>query len=99
MSVVLAIQSELQVFEATRGSWHYVILPERATAELLTFRQTQPKTRHTPSRITISDLTWNTNLIPDKERGWLFVIKAEVRKQLGLSAGDPIEARIELIPN
>ena len=93
----LSIRPTVQLHEASKGSWHYCVLSAAATAELLRFRGPKPRTRHTKARITIGDTTWQTNLIPDKDRGWLFVIKAVVRSAEGIEPGRRVAATVELL--
>ena len=43
----------------------------------------------------IGDTTWQTSIFPEKDsKGWLLPVKAAVRKEEGLVAGDEVEVTI-----
>lgn len=92
----LKIRNKLTAHTATRGSWCFIVLSSAATKKLLEFRGEIPGARHTPVIVTINGLSWKTNIIEDKEHGWLFVIKAEIRKKLDLQEGQLISAALVL---
>ena len=93
----LRIRPEVRVHRATKGSWFYCVLSDAATRKLLEFRGAGRRARHSKVEVQIGNTSWQTNLILDRNRGWLFVIKAEVRRAEVIEPGQRIAATIEFL--
>ena len=49
-------------------------------------------------RIRIGDTEWNTSLFPaNKDKSYLFAIKADVRKAEDIDAGDRVTALVHIV--
>jgi hypothetical protein len=42
-------------------------------------------------------VTWRTSIFPQKAGGYILPIKAEVRSQAGIAAGDEVEVTLDLL--
>jgi hypothetical protein len=46
---------------------------------------------------TIHGVTWRTSIFPQKSGGYILPIKAGVRRDAGISAGDEVSVTLDLI--
>ncbi len=81
------------------GSWHFANLSARQSAEIR--RRFGAAARGWGSiriRIRIGETEWNTSLFPaNKDKSYLFAIKAGVRKAEDIGAGDRVTALVHIV--
>jgi hypothetical protein len=46
---------------------------------------------------TVNGVTWRTSVFPQKSGGYILPVKAQIRRDAGLSAGDAVTVALELI--
>lgn len=81
------------------GSWHFANLSARQSAEIRRrFGVTARGWGSIRVRIRIGETEWNTSLFPsNKDKTYLFAIKADVRKAEGIGAGDRVTALVHIV--
>jgi hypothetical protein len=81
-----------------KGGWHFATLPAKPSAEIKARFGTEARGWGSlPVRVRIGKTEWSTSLFPERKSScYLFAIKAEVRKQEGITEGDSVVARIQL---
>jgi hypothetical protein len=81
------------------GSWHFANLSLRQSAEIRRrFGGTARGWGSIRVRIKIGETEWATSLFPaNKDKSYLFAIKADVRKAEDIGAGDSIEAVVHIV--
>lgn len=91
-------EAELWLYPG-KGGWHFVTLPAEVAQQIKFL--TEPKKRGWGSEAVIArtgETEWATSIFPDKASGsFLLPVKAEVRRQEKLAAGQTI--RIALMLN
>ena len=80
------------------GRWYFLTLPEEQSAEVKAHSLGSPKGFGSVKvEVTIGDVTWRTSVFPLNSGGYLLPVKAEVRKRAGLSVGDEVTVKLELL--
>jgi hypothetical protein len=83
---------------AGAGGWHFANLSERQSHEIKgRFGENRRGWGAVPVTIRIGRTIWRTSLFPDRKSAtYLFAIKAEVRREEGISVGDTIRAIVQI---
>lgn len=80
------------------GGWHFVTLPEKVSANIRKAIVEQRPWGYVKVRATIGKTSWQTGLWPKaKEKVYLLVIKADVRKKEEICEGDTVRVSLNLL--
>jgi hypothetical protein len=80
------------------GRWYFLTIPEDESAEIRAAAFTGPRgfgSVRVEARI--GDVTWRTSVFPQNSGGYILPVKAKVRSEAGVSAGDDITVSLRLI--
>jgi hypothetical protein len=80
------------------GRWYFVTVPEAQSVEIKAHGFESPRgfgSVKVEARIGL--VTWRTSVFPLNSGGYVLPIKAEVRKQAGIGAGDEVTVALELL--
>jgi hypothetical protein len=95
---VIAITGPLWLWSGGQGSWHFLTVPEEQTAEIgahsLASRGGFGSVR---VEVTIGEVRWRTSVFPQKSGGYILPVKASVRRDAGISAGDEVRFELEIL--
>lgn len=85
----------------SKSTWHYVSLPQAMSDEIHTLSQYHQTKRRgwgaVKVEVTVWDQQWQTSIFPAFEEGrYALFLKADVRKQLSVSAGSEITVTLIL---
>ena len=82
-----------------KASWYFVTLPKDVSADIKTIDGDNRRGFGSVRvRVIIQDVSWDTSVFPDsKSDAYVLPVKKEVRQRCGLSAGDSVTVRIELL--
>jgi Domain of unknown function (DUF1905) len=84
--------------ETGPGGWHFLTVPEEQAGEIrvqsLAHRGGFGSVR---VQVRIGDVSWRTSVFPQKSGGYILPVKASVRRDAGLSAGDEVSFELELL--
>jgi hypothetical protein len=97
---VISITAPIWLWSEGKGSWHFLTIPPDETVEIrLAATAAGPRRGFGSVRVaaTIGGVTWRTSIFPQKAGGYILPIKAEVRRQAGIAAGDEIEVTLDLL--
>ncbi len=80
------------------GGWHFVNLTARQSHEIrVRFADGRRGWGAVPIAVQIGRTAWRTSLFPDKKSAtYLFAIKAAVRQQEAIAAGDTVRAIVQI---
>ena len=80
------------------GGWHFANLSPRQSYEIKErFAEKRRGWGSIPVTVIVGRTSWNTSLFPDRKSDtYLFAIKAAVRKEEGIVAGDTITALVRI---
>ena len=96
---MIAFTSLLWIWQGqAAGRWYFLTLPEEHSGEVKAHSLGSPKGFGSVKvEVTIGDVTWRTSVFPLNSGGYLLPVKAEVRKRAGLSVGDEVAVKLELL--
>ena len=80
------------------GNWHFVSVPEDQCGEIKAHAFAGPRgfgSVRVDARI--GEVAWRTSVFPQGGTGYLLPVKAEVRKQASISAGDEVSVELDLL--
>jgi hypothetical protein len=73
-------------------------LPEQESLEIRAHAFMNPRGfRSVRVECRIDDVTWRTSVFPQKSGGYFLPMKVDVCRRAGLSAGDDVTVRLELL--
>ena len=82
-----------------KGSWHFLTIPAEEAVEVrLMATAAGPRRGFGSVRVTatINDVAWRTSIFPQKSGGYILPVKADVRAQAGIAAGDEVTVSLEI---
>lgn len=80
------------------GGWHFLTIPEEFCGEI----RAQSLLRRggfgsVRVEASFDDVRWRTSVFPQKSGGYILPVKAGVRRQAGIGAGDELNLSLEII--
>jgi hypothetical protein len=96
---LITINGPLWLWNAEKGSWHFVTVPDSEAAEIraLSFAGGGGFGSVRVEAL-VGDIRWRTSLFPVKRTGeYLLPVKADVRRRAGISAGHQVTVVLELL--
>ncbi len=84
-----------------KAAWHFASVPTAESAQIKTlFGGLSKGWGSIPVNATIGKASWRTSIFPDSKSGqYLLPLKAAVRKQAQVKAGDSISIILEVLGN
>ena len=95
---MITVTGPLGLWTGDNGSWHFITVPEDLSGEIRAhclmdrrgFRSARVEAR-------IGAVTWRTSVFPMKSGGYFLPVKAGVRRNAGIAAGEEVTVDIELL--
>lgn len=95
---MITITGPLWLWSAGKGSWHFFTIPEEQSSEIRAesiahrggFGSVRVEAR-------VNDVAWRTSVFPQKSGGYILPVKASVRDDAGIAAGDEVTVDLELL--
>ena len=79
------------------GRWYFLTIPEEQSGELRAQAFGSPRGFGSVRvECAIGDVRWRTSVFPLNSGGYLLPVKAAVRRDAGIAAGDDVTVSIEL---
>ena len=95
---MIDVTGPLWLWSGGQGSWHFVTIPEEDAGELRAEAFAVARGFGSVKvRATINDVTWRTSAFPQKSGGYILPVKADVRRQAGIAAGDDVTVNLEIL--
>jgi hypothetical protein len=95
---VITVTAPLWLWAGEGSSWHFITVPEAQSAE---FRAESLARRggfgSVKVEATIDAITWRTSVFPQKSGGYILPVKAKVRRDAGIAAGDTVTVTLDLV--
>ena len=95
---MITVNGPLWLWSGEGGSWHFITVPEEQAGEIraegLAHRVGFGSVKVEAS---INGVSWRTSVFPQKSGGYILPLKKEVRRRAGISAGDDVELRLNLV--
>lgn len=96
---MIEVTAPLWLWSGEGGSWHFVTIPPEQAVEIRLESAASGIRRGFGSvrvSATINGVSWRTSIFPQKSGGYLLPVKAAVRRDAGIAAGDEIVVLIDL---
>jgi hypothetical protein len=98
MSSMIAVTGPLWLWRGGQGSWHFLTVPEDQAVEIrahsLLVRGGFGSVR---VEAAIGEVRWRTSVFPQKSGGYILPVKASVRRDSGIAAGDEVSFELEIL--
>ena len=97
---MITVTSTLWLWSGEGGSWHFVTIPAEEAVEIRLESAASGIRRGFGSvrvRASINGVAWTTSIFPQKSGGYLLPVKAAVRRDAGIAAGDDVTVDLELL--
>ncbi len=95
---MISVNGPLWFWSGEGGGWHFITVPEDRSGEL---RAESLASRRGFGSVkveaAVNGVTWRTSVFPLKSGGYILPVKAKVRRDAGISAGDTVTVAIELL--
>jgi hypothetical protein len=95
---MIIVTAPLQFWSNGEGGSHFMSLPEQESLEIRAHAFMNPRGfRSVRVECRIDDVTWRTSVFPQKSGGYFLPMKVDVCRRAGLSTGDYVTVRLELL--
>jgi hypothetical protein len=95
---MITVTGPLWLWSGGQGSWHFITVPEEQADE---FRAESLARRagfgSVKVQATINGVAWRTSVFPQKAGGYILPVKAGVRRDAGIVAGDEVTVALTLL--
>lgn len=97
---MITVTAPLWLWSGEGSSWHFVTIPADEAVEIRLESAASGIRRGFGSvrvKANINGVAWTTSIFPQKSGGYLLPVKAGVRRDAGIAAGDEITVMLELL--
>lgn len=96
---MITLKSLLWIWKGeAAGRWYFITVPEEQSNEIRAHALGIPRGFGSVKvEATIGGVIWRTSVFPLNKGGYVLPIKAEVRRQAGIAAGDEVTVRLVLL--
>ena len=95
---MIAVTGALWLWSGGSVSWHFLTVPEELSGEIraqsLAHRGGFGSVR---VEATVNGVSWRTSVFPQKSGGYILPVKAKVRRDAGIAAGDEVTVELEIL--
>ena len=95
---MIIVTGPLWLWSNERGSWHLFTVPEEQCGEIRAHSLVQ---RGGFGSVKVearaNGVAWRTSVFPQKSSGYLMPVKASVRRDAGIAAGDDIIVELKIL--
>ena len=96
---MITVTAPIWLWSGGQGSWHFLTIPEDEAVEIRAHGLGGERRGFGSVRVeaSIEGVTWRTSLFPQKSGAYILPVKADVRRGAGISAGDTVTVKLELL--
>lgn len=95
---MIQVTGPLWLWSGGQGSWHFLTVPEEQSDEIRAhglahrggFGSVRVEAR-------VNGVAWRTSVFPQKSGGYILPVKASVRRDAGMAAGDEVSFELEIL--
>ncbi|MEO5808498.1 MAG: DUF1905 domain-containing protein [Sphingomicrobium sp.] len=95
---MITVTAPLWLWTSAQGSWHFVTIPADQAVEVKPQAMAEPRRGFGSVRVVarIGEVEWRTSIFPQKSGAYILPVKADVRAQAGIAAGDEVRFTFEV---
>lgn len=102
MEIDFTFTAKCWLWQAEKGSWHFLALPQGQSEEIKFLSEHHFGKRRgwgaVKVSVTIGDTTWVTSIFPySKSNAYLLPLKADVRKAEKIAIDDEVQVKLSMI--
>ncbi len=92
------IKATIWLYPSEKASWHFITIPKKESSEITKqFKEFKKGWGSLPVEANIGKTIWNTSIFPDSKSGtYILPLKALIRREEGLEAGDAVVCTITI---
>jgi hypothetical protein len=96
---MITVTSILWVWQTeAAGRWYFLSIADEDSAEIRAAAfESHRGFNSVRVQATVNSVTWRTSVFPQKSGGYILPVKAKVRRDAGISAGDTVTLRLDLL--
>ena len=97
---MITVTAPVLLWAGEGGSWHFVTIPPDEAVEIRLGSAASGIRRGFGSvrvEASINGVSWKTSVFPQKSGGYLLPVKAAVRRDAAIAAGDEVTVSLELL--
>ena len=97
---MISFTAPLWLWSGEGGGWHFLTVPEEPSAGIrVEATAAGPRRGFGSVRVDarIGEVAWRTSVFPQKDGTYLLPVKADVRRQAGIAAGDEATVVLALL--
>ena len=95
---MIAATAPLWLWNGGQTNWHFLTVPEEQGSEIRAHGlANRGGFGSIKVEVTIGIVTWRTSLFPQKSGGYILPVKAGVRRDAGIAAGDEVSFELEIL--
>jgi hypothetical protein len=95
---LITVTGTLWLWSGGQGSWHFLTVPEEQAVEIRTHSLlARGGFGSVKVEAAIGEVRWRTSVFPQKSGGYILPVKASVRRDAGISAGDEVRFELEIL--
>lgn len=97
---MITVTAPLWLWSGEGGSWHFVSIPAEEAVEIRLESAASGTRRGFGSvrvEAQIGRLAWKTSIFPQKSGGYVLPVKAAIRRDAGIAAGDEVTVSLSVL--
>jgi hypothetical protein len=95
---MITVTGPLWLWSGGLGSWHFLTVPEEQAAEIRAHSLlARAGFGSVKVEAAIGEIRWRTSVFPQKAGGYILPVKASVRRDAGVAAGDEVRFELEIL--
>ncbi len=95
---MITVTAPLWLWSGQGSAWHFITVPEEQSSEIRAHALGSPRGFNSVRvEATINCVSWRTSVFPQKSGGYILPVKAAVRRESGICAGDEVTVKLELL--
>jgi hypothetical protein len=102
---MITVTGPLWLWSGGQASWHFLTVPEEQAMEIRAhglanrggFGSVRVEAAIGPSTGSGQAVRWRTSVFPQKSGGYILPVKASVRRDAGIAAGDDVSFALEIL--
>mgnify|MGYP000892830549 CR=1 FL=1 len=96
--MIVDVEGVLFRWQSRSDAWYFAPLPEEVSADIREVPRPGRGFGSVPVHVTVGSSQWRTSIFPDSARGvYVLPLKKSVREREGISEGDTVRARLEIV--
>jgi hypothetical protein len=95
---MITVTGPLWLWSGENGSWHFITVPAEQSDEIRAHCLAAMRGfKSARVEAAINDVSWRTSVFPIKSGGYILPVKAQVRREADIAAGDEVTVTLDLL--